>query len=48
MKTIFNLKKGIILLMGISLITLGSCKKEGCTDAKAENYDVKACVFFSK
>ena len=32
-----------ILMCGVALVmTLGSCKREGCTDSAAENYEVKA------
>jgi len=39
------MKRNVILVMAIalgSLVTLNSCKKEGCTDETATNYDDKA------
>ena len=34
--------KNIILIAFIGVFTLGSCKKDGCTDPTATNYDPKA------
>ena len=43
MKIIYNLKmKKTLLFVAVGLLTLASCKKKGCTDANAFNYDVTA------
>ena len=39
---IVNLSKIGILTLAVATITLGSCKKKGCTDPLANNYNEKA------
>lgn len=39
---LLNVRNLMGLMMIFSLTILSSCKKEGCTDAKAENYSVDA------
>lgn len=47
------MKNHILLLLAFSLITIASCKKEGCTDPTATNYDSDAkkddgsCIYSS-
>ena len=43
MKYILDLKmKKTLLFVAVGLLTLASCKKKGCTDANAFNYDAAA------
>ena len=36
------MKKSVLLLSVVGLFALGSCKKKGCTDPTAVNYDSEA------
>ena len=36
------MKNNVLLLLSLALFTVASCKKEGCTDPNAINYDADA------
>ena len=42
MKTMKIMKTGLLAIVGMSLILSTSCRKEGCTDETAFNYNEEA------